>query len=189
MMKPNNRMGRRARARGRRRSIELGLEQCEDRFLLSTILVTTVQDDGNNDAPTPGSLRAAIIQANATPNSTIDFKFSSGSSPFVIDVSTIPLPSIVQPTTIDGTTDPVVEIDGLGQTFDGLTLANGSAGSVITGLTISNFKGSAIHVQSSGDTITNDILGGTRPERTSSASWSTMPRTRRSAVRRRAPPT
>ena len=188
MMKPNNRIERRARAHGRRRSIELGLEQCEERFLLS-ISVTTVQDNGSNSNPTPGSLRAAIIQANNTPNSTIDFAFSSGTSPFVINVNTNPLPSIVQPTTIDGTTDPVVEINGLGQTFDGLTLANGSGGSAITGLTVSNFKGAGIHVQSSGDTIKNDILGGARPERMSSASWSTMPRARRSAGRRRAPGT
>ena len=43
------------------------LEPLEDRALLSTLLVLTTEDNGDGAAPTPGSLRAAIIAANATP--------------------------------------------------------------------------------------------------------------------------
>src|SRR5262249_13193783 len=53
------------------------VEVMEGRQLLSTLYVTTATDNGNNTSPTPGSLRAAILQADAQPAgtfTTIDFK-------------------------------------------------------------------------------------------------------------------
>ena len=49
--------------------------------MLSTIYVITAQDNANNDAPTVGSLRAAILQADAQPagtSTTIDFRIGIG---------------------------------------------------------------------------------------------------------------
>jgi hypothetical protein len=45
------------------------LEGLEVRCLLATFTVTTVADNGINIAPTPGSLRAAILNSEATPPS------------------------------------------------------------------------------------------------------------------------
>ena len=42
------------------------LEALEDRSLMSVIPVLTTEDNGDNAAPTPGSLRAAIVAANTT---------------------------------------------------------------------------------------------------------------------------
>ena len=61
--------------------------------------------------------------------------------------------------TIDGTTQAGVVIDGDALTQDGLVLAAGSGGSTIEGLTIRNFAGAGIRVQSSGDHIQGDVLG------------------------------
>ncbi len=69
------------------------------------------------------------------------------------------LPTISVPVTIDGTTEPGVEIDGGDQAFDGLILGAGSGGSVITGLTIANFNGAGIHIESSNDSITDNQVG------------------------------
>ncbi len=68
-------------------------------------------------------------------------------------MNTNPLPTIVKPTTIDGTTDPIVQINGGGQAFDGLTLGGGSGGSTIEGLEIVNFGGNGIVIQSQGNLI------------------------------------
>ena len=55
----------RPRRRGRR---DWPLEQLDDRRLLSLFLVTSAGDDG------PGTLRAAIEQANLQPGSTVEFR-------------------------------------------------------------------------------------------------------------------
>src|SRR6266849_8957736 len=58
---------------GRRRTFRPHLEVLEDRTLLSTLLVTTTADSG------PGSLRQAILNANANPGlDTIDFNIAPG---------------------------------------------------------------------------------------------------------------
>src|SRR5208283_5662227 len=88
---------------------------------------------------------------------TITFQIP-GSGPYIIQPLTV-LPTITDPVTIDGTTEPGVQINGGGQAFDGLILGAGSGGSTITGLNIANFHGSGINVQSNGNTITGDLIG------------------------------
>ena len=55
-------------ARSRRQRVAPGLELLESRWLLATFTVTDTADNGSNSNPTPGSLRAAIVDSNqATP--------------------------------------------------------------------------------------------------------------------------
>jgi hypothetical protein len=121
----------------------------------------------NTNASGVGSLRWAIEQANAGDGGIINFNLP-GTPPFVIQPTLeFPLPSIVKPVTIDGTTQPqyapgapVIVLDGtvidkglyippdpnnplapfgyLG--VNGLELRPGSGGSVIKGLVIINFQ-------------------------------------------------
>ncbi len=120
-------------------------------FTASPYAVINTNDVGS------GSLRAAIVNANLSTGQTITFAIP-GTAPFVINLSS-GLPAIVVPTTIDGTTEAGVQINGQGQSFDGLTLGSGSSGSKITGLDIVNFNGAGIRVESSGDTIVNNLIG------------------------------
>jgi len=122
-------------------------------------VVTNTNDSG------PGSLRAVIGYANANPNATVVFNIP-GTSPFVIDVTSGVLPTISARTTIDGTTESlflgqpaVVQINGGGHAFDGLTLGTGSGDSTVKGLQIVDFAGAGIHVESSGDTVVDNLIG------------------------------
>jgi parallel beta-helix repeat protein len=120
-------------------------------------VVTNTNDSG------PGSLRSAIGYAIANPSTTIVFDIA-GTGPFIINVSSA-LPGIPAHTTIDGTTESaslgrsaVVEIDGQGSTGDGLTLVGAKI--TITGLEVIDFKdGAGIRIESTGDTITDDLIG------------------------------
>ena len=154
-----NNKARRLRNRIEKWKFKLGVELFEERLLLSQIPVTNTNDNGVN------SLRAAIVAANAAPGSTIVFQIP-GTSPFVINVSSGALPSLTAQTTIDGTTEStflgsaaVIEINGGGNPFDGLTLGTTSGGSSILGLDIANFNGAGIRVESAGDTVTDNLIG------------------------------
>jgi hypothetical protein len=148
-------------------------------LVIPPILVTTTLDNGNNLAPTPGSLRAEIIAANATQGTTIAFDIPNSdpgliSGTYIIDV-TVALPAIMVPVTIDGTTEPgfdpknpapIVEItnnipnNGTAQASDGLILGPNSGKSTIKGLDITGFGGGAgIHIESNNDVISGDVLG------------------------------
>src|SRR5712691_3748003 len=154
------------------------LERLEDRTTPAVITVTTVADDITpNDASV--SLREAITAVNAgndlgdpditaqNPgifgiNDTIHFNIN-GAGVKTINVGTdasaagIPLPTIVQPVTIDGYTQGVatpntqantdnavilIELNGTGAgtAVNGLTLGAGSGGSTIDGLAINRFQ-------------------------------------------------
>ena len=104
---------------------------------------------------------------------TINFNIPSGlasssgvgGDTFVITLSSA-LPTISAAMTIDGTTEStslklaaVVQLNGGGGAFDGLILGAGSLGTQITGLDIVNFGDAGIHVESSGDVISDDMLG------------------------------
>ncbi|MDQ6625741.1 MAG: hypothetical protein M3Y69_06325, partial [Verrucomicrobiota bacterium] len=129
-----------------------------------TYSVTTVGDSG------PGSLRQAITDANAHPNSSstnpdaIVFNIP-GTGVHTITPSSA-LPSITDPVRIDGYTQPgskantlaigddaklVIELNGMsaGANASGLTLASGSTGSLVRGLVINRFGGSGVSTTSS----------------------------------------
>jgi parallel beta-helix repeat protein len=124
-----------------------------------------------------GSLRVVLLDANNSPppaGQTDHITFAiPGTSPFVItptavppNSAVLPMPTIGVPVTIDGTTESsflgqpaVVQLNGGGQSIDGLTLGAGSGGSTITGLDIANFNGAGIHIESSSDTITDNLIG------------------------------
>ena len=127
--------------------------------------VTTTADGG------PGSLRQAILNANANPGADeITFQIP-GTAPHTIQPLS-PLPAITDSVTIDGFrlppsedgddlegTTPLVELDGrlTGPGADGLTVASGFA--TIQGLMIDRFSGDGIHMLTAGsaDIVGNDL--------------------------------
>jgi parallel beta-helix repeat protein len=119
----------------------------------ATFVVTTTADAG------PGSLRQAILDANAAPGSdAITFALPGEGLPRIMPAS--PLPMVTDPVTIDGTTQVPggwVEIDGeLTSSAVGLALAAGS--SAVTGLVINGFTAAGIRITGPG----NDLVQGNR---------------------------
>jgi titin len=132
----------------------------EDRRLPSVYTVSNTNDSG------PGSLRQAILDANAGHGSdTIAFNISGGGVQTIRPNS--PLPTITVPVTIDGTTQPgfagtpLVVLNGAsaGGNARGLTIAGGN--SVVKGLVVNGFYSSAgILVSGRGaDVIAGNYLG------------------------------
>lgn len=151
-----------------------------------TCNVTTTADNGNNMAPTPGSLRECIITTNANVGFTNTITFTG-----TLGVITPPtnLPTITNPVIIDGytaagaseNTNPItagnnavitIEIRGPGTgnttaPIIGLRLGAGSDGSTIRGLAISNFanvtlalaSGVGIRIDSTNNTIEGNFVG------------------------------
>ena len=116
----------------------------------SAFIVTTTADNGNNQDPILGSLRQLIVSLNAASpgNNRITFKipttdpgYNAATGTWTIQVEGSPLPALIRPVVLDGTSQPgyagtpVVEIDANG-TSAGLTLNSGSDGSAIEGLSI-----------------------------------------------------
>ncbi|HYY59410.1 MAG TPA: Calx-beta domain-containing protein, partial [Pyrinomonadaceae bacterium] len=126
--------------------------------------VTTTADNGNNAAPTPGSLRQAIINANAT--AALDFiKFNIGSGLKTIKPPT-PLPTITQPVYIDGTSQPgwsglpLIEIDGslAGANAKGLYITGG--GSTVRYIVVNRFSSDGIALATgSNNTVVGCFIG------------------------------
>ncbi|QEH35408.1 hypothetical protein OJF2_39600 [Aquisphaera giovannonii] len=152
--------GRRDRVRGKRPRISLDWERIEERVLPANILVV------NTAATGAGSLRQAILDANQAGGAdTIQFHIpDNGTGVYQIDLAPASgaLPAITGVVTIDGTSEAaflgkaaVVKVNGTALTSgDGLTLAAGSGGSVIQGLTVFGFlNGYGILAQSDGNTI------------------------------------
>jgi hypothetical protein len=104
----------------------------------ATFVVINPNDGGE------GSLRWALTNANATPGfDNITFSLSSGPPPYLISLATA-LPAVIDPVSIDGTTQPgysnkpVVVLDGLALLgANGLTLSVG--GNTVRGLVLQNF--------------------------------------------------
>jgi hypothetical protein len=99
---------------------------------MATFTVSTTADSG------AGSLRQAIINANATPGSTIVFSssvFTGGAASTITLLSD--LPAISASVTIDGATATGVTINGNGA-FEGLFVSNGTV--AVEDLTIEDAK-------------------------------------------------
>jgi hypothetical protein len=157
----------------------LTIESLETRELLAvTFTVTNAGDNGNNVSPLPGSLRSAIVQADALKPgtaSTIDFGIPGGA--FQTISLQAPLPQITTPATIDGTTQtgytgtPLIELDGssAGAGAVGLSYASSASGTAsvptqVKGLQVFSFNGAGMTIAgASYISLTNDYLGVQRP--------------------------
>ncbi|PYS60097.1 MAG: hypothetical protein DMF76_14750, partial [Acidobacteria bacterium] len=111
-----------------------------------------------NDAGA-GSLRQAILDANASPGADV-INFQLGSGTTTINLAN-PLPIITDPITIDGSISGTsrVELRGptLGEDRAGLVITAGS--SVLRGLVINRFLSGEIELQSSNNVIENSFIG------------------------------
>ena len=142
-----------------RRTRLIGLERMEPRVLLSTYTVVNTTDAD------PGSLRWAILQANqGTGPCSIVFDLP-GPGVQTISVQS-PLPTIIRPVVIDGTSGPGytgqlrIQVDGRATAgADGLVLAGGS--SHVKGLVITRFQGAGIVLQGGGGNVVQGNALGT----------------------------
>jgi len=138
----------------------------EDYVLLAPLLVTTTADNGSNTSPTPGSLRAEIIAANAlTGSSEIDFSIS-GSGPQTIKPPTA-LPNVTKPVFINGASQPLyagtplIVLDGslAPSGTEGLHYAAGSGSGKISAIELIKFPGITLELSSGGNTVTGCYIG------------------------------
>jgi len=124
----------------------------------TTFAVTNTNDAG------AGSLRQAILDANANAGPDV-IGFSIGSGPQRIVLTSL-LPTITDPLTIDGTTQPgfagapLIEIQPDGQVIgDGFTITAGN--SVLRGLVLNKFRGHAIKIETGGGNVIEGNYIGT----------------------------
>ncbi len=172
---------RAAKKSGRRRPITrvsrqpgwAGLETLEPRLLLSTFTVTNTADAG------PGSLRQAMLDANANVNAggPDDIEFNiPGAGPHVITPGG-ELPEITDPVVIDGytqagaapNTQPMTEgadgtltivVNGLGAGTGARGLHITGGGSTVRGLVIQQFGGDGILITNlGGNVIEGNYIG------------------------------
>ncbi len=136
-------------------------ENLEPRLLLSAYVVTNSDDAG------AGSLRQALLAANANPGAdTITFNIAGGGVHTIAPLSA--LPDITGAVLLDAASQPgyagtpLIELNGAGAGSNraGLTLEAGSGGSTIRGLAINRFGGDGIHItRSSGNLIEYNFIG------------------------------
>jgi predicted outer membrane repeat protein len=123
-----------------RNRFRFGWERCEERTLLSTFNVTSTLDNGDNTNPIPGSLRAAVVAANADTDpagSIIGFDPSVfGSTPQLITLGGSELLLSSSNVTITGPGAALLAISGNGQSrvFEVAATADAS----LSGLTVEN---------------------------------------------------
>lgn len=133
-------------------------ESLEDRLAPATLTVTTAANGG------AGSLRAAIVAANATPGVDDVIEFAIGTGVQKINL-TKPLPQITDTLTIDGTTQggfsakPLIVLNGARAGGSGLVVAATADNSVIRGLVIQRFAGHGIVLRSDGNTVDTCFVG------------------------------
>jgi hypothetical protein len=145
------------------------MELLEERYLLSTFVVTNTGDSG------PGSLRQAILDANAHVGAD-SIRFAIGSSGVQTIAPLSALPTITDPVTIDGTSEPgfagmpIIELSGAnaGAGANGLVITQGS--STIKGLVINGFQadaqgnnGVALWLSGRGNSVVTGNYIGTDP--------------------------
>jgi trimeric autotransporter adhesin len=148
----DRRSGASTRRQGRRRGVGPGFEPLEPRALLATFSVTSLADAG------AGSLRSAILQANAAPGADeIDFSVAG-----TISLRSA-LPGITGPVTIDGrsapgfVTAPVVTLNAAGR--PGLRFLPGSDNSVLSSLAVVRAAGAGVTLDASGITLEGNSIG------------------------------
>ncbi len=133
----------------------------------ATYTVTTTADAG------PGSLRQAILSANANPGpDSVEFAIGAGAA---VLQPTSRLPAIIDRLILDGRTQPgfkgtpLVHLDGklAGASADGLTFGSGASGSVVRSLAISTFDGAGIAMTNLADAIITGCHVGTDASGTS----------------------
>ena len=124
----------------------------------TTFTVTNAQDSG------PGSLRQAILDANANPGGDV-INFSIGSFRQTIVLASV-LPVITDPVTIDATTQPgfagtpLIEVQpDRTLVFDGFKITGGN--SVLRGLVINRFRGHGIILETGGGNVIEGNYIGT----------------------------
>jgi parallel beta-helix repeat protein len=134
-----------------------GLEVLDERDV-PAIMVTTVQDNGDNNNPLQGSLRAAIIAANSQPGATIEFNLGGGIHDLKLAAA---LPDLTaNGVTIDGGNPMAQEIEIDGQAagnIAGLVLS-GNKDSVAN-LDVVRCESSGILVEGKSDSITACNIG------------------------------
>jgi hypothetical protein len=139
------------------------LESLEERRLLTTYTVTNVLDGG------PGSLRQAILSANAHPGQdTIAFNIPGAGAHTIRVGSTtgMALPDVTDPVDINGltqpgfTASPLIELTGPSgpMVWDGLRILAGS--SSVEGLAINGFNNAGIELAGAGgNTLVGNYIG------------------------------
>jgi titin len=122
--------------------------------------IFTVSNTGDSG---PGSLRQAMDDANLTPDhDTIIFNIAAATPVSIGPAS--PLPALISPVLIDGTTqpgyagEPIVGLVGTGAgTASGLVLQGGN--SEVRGLFINRFSGNGIQIQSQSNVVSGCFIG------------------------------
>jgi hypothetical protein len=139
------------------------LERLETRELLASFLVTSVADSG------PGTLRQAIIDLDASTDTSNAISFAIAGSGVQTVSPITPLPNVTMPVAIDGWSQggpgydgtPLVELNGSNfsdPTAQGLDLTAGSC--TVDGLDIHGFALAEIGLTGGGgDLIEGDFLG------------------------------
>lgn len=136
---------------------------------LSTALAASTYTVNNTSDSGPGSLRQAILDANLNAGADVIAFSIPGAGVHTIQPLTA-LPSVDDPVTIDGTTQPgyaagspVIELDGsvAGASVHGLNIVAGSDGSTVVGLVINRFSASGINISLSGGNTVRDSYIGT----------------------------
>ncbi|HEX8199173.1 MAG TPA: hypothetical protein VF590_01705, partial [Isosphaeraceae bacterium] len=145
------------------------VEILEDRWLLATFTVANTNDGG------AGSLRQALLDANATPGTDTVAYNLPGTGPFTIR-PTSALPRVDDPIIIDGYTQPgsvvntratgdnavlrvVIDGSAAGAGVTGLTIAAG--GSTVRGLVINGFSGAGLKLLGGGNSLIEGNFLGT----------------------------
>lgn len=131
-------------------------ELLEDRTTPATFLVASTADSG------PGSLRQAVLSANATPGPDA-ITFAIGSGVQTITPAT-PLPAITDAVSIDGTTQPgyagtpIIELDGIQPGTDSYGVVLVAGNSSVRGLAVIRFGKGGILVD--GPAATGNVIAG-----------------------------
>jgi len=157
-----------AHRRPRHRAVRPALESIEARTLLSTFIVTTAADNGDDTNPVAGSLREAIIENNADTGNpgvdTIDFNIPGSGLQVIQPQSQLPI--ITHPVDIDGYTQPgyagtpLVVLDGAAAGSDATGLSINAGISTVTGLVINDFDFAEISLAGSVELGDGDIIQG-----------------------------